>query len=192
MLFQLLTLLGGLIVGWARKGSLWSIVSVRLKLLWLLPSAYFVQQLSIHYLTGTAYELLLVSSYIALITFCAFNIRTPGVAWALGGTIANFAVLVVNGLKMPAYIPAVERFAPNLVPRLLSGTYGKSVAMTDGTKLNFLGDIFDVHIPPFPPHTLVSIGDILIAIGLIIFLQFAMRLDGRTSPSGGAQPETTS
>jgi hypothetical protein len=184
--FQIFTILAGLVVGWFRKGSLWAITAVNLKWIWLLPVAYVLQHVSIRYLNGPSYELALVASYVALLVFCGFNYRIPGVLWAMAGTVANFLVMVCNGLRMPAYIPAVEKMAPQLVPLLMKGQYGKSVAMSTDTHLNFLGDIFYFQIPP---QSLVSVGDILIAIGLIIFLQYAMRTERRVQSSGDRTSE---
>ncbi|WP_029421653.1 DUF5317 domain-containing protein [Alicyclobacillus macrosporangiidus] len=181
MAFQVLPILAGLIVGWARKGSLWAIPRINLKLVWVLPISYLIQVVSIHDLNGISYQITLVVSYIGLLIFCGVNYRVPGVLWAMGGTAANFVVMLCNGLRMPAYIPAVEKMAPQLVPLLIRGQYGKSIAMSDSTHLNFLGDIFYFKIPP---QSLVSVGDILIAIGLVLFLQDAMRVERRVSSSG--------
>jgi hypothetical protein len=179
--FHVLVLLAGLIVGWVKKGSIWNITNLRLKHLWLLPIAYILQHVSIAYLNGRPYELAIVASYVALLFFCARNLRVPGMLWAIGGTAANFLVMCANGLRMPAYIPAIKKLAPQLVPLLERGEYGKSIAMSSSTHLNFLGDIFSFEVPP---PALISIGDILFAIGLVILIQHAM-LCGRGEVSGG-------
>ncbi|MCL6600014.1 MAG: DUF5317 domain-containing protein [Alicyclobacillus macrosporangiidus] len=188
MAFQVLTIFSGMLIGWFRRGSLWSIPYVSLRLVWILPLAYLSQVVSIHHLWGVWYELLLVFSYILLIIFCGINIQAPGVIWAMAGTIANLAVMLCNGLRMPAYIPAVQKMNAALVPLLEEGTYGKSVAMSTHTHLNFLGDIFYFDVPP---GSLISIGDILIAIGIVIFIQHAMRSERRVRSSGDGQPSTT-
>lgn len=74
---------------------------------------------------------------------------------------------------MPAYVPAVKAMAPNILPLVVKGEYGKSIAMSSTTHLNFLGDIFYFQIQP---ASLISVGDIIFAIGLVVLIQHAMRL----------------
>lgn len=90
----------------------------------------------------------------------------------LGGTLANVVALAANGLRMPAYVPAVRMMAPKILGQLEAGTYGKSIAMTASTHLNFLGDIFAFNVYP---QSLLSVGDILFSIGLVVLIQNAMR-----------------
>lgn len=173
MAFQALTIIVALLIGWIRRGSLWSIGRLKVRVWWILPIAYVLQHISVFYLTGTAYRLVIVLSYIVMLGFCTLNLRLPGVWWALVGTGANFVALLVNGLRMPAYMPTVRVMAPQIIPMLKAGTYGKSIAMSSTTHLNFLGDIFGFNVRP---ASLLSIGDILFSIGLVIIIQYAMRI----------------
>jgi hypothetical protein len=184
--FQVFVILTGLAIGWLRKGSLWAVTNIRLKTIWLLPISYILQHVSIDYLTGMTFEVAIVFSYLLLLAFCLLNVRVPGIVWALGGTAANFLAMCSNGLRMPAYIPAVQHMAPTLIPRLMRGEYSKSIAMTANTHFNFLGDIFSFEIKP---ASLISIGDILFAIGLVILIQYAMRL-GKGGVVRGTQAKT--
>lgn len=175
----MLVIFAGIIIGWIRKGSLLSLTNIRLKGLWILPVAYLAEHVSVVALHGITYELTIVCSYVALLAFCLLNLRVQGVVWTTVGTAANFLVMVVNGLRMPAYMPAVKQLDPTLIPRLLAGNYGKSIAMSATTHLNFLGDIFPFYIKP---ASLISIGDILFAIGFLILVQHAM-CSGRVAPA---------
>lgn len=173
MPFQLAAIVIGLFVGWARKGSIWSLTFIRLKWLWVLPVAYALQIISINYLHGGVYQASLVASYLLLIAFCVRNFTVPGVAWTLAGTVANFLVMSVNGLRMPAYMSAVRAISPRMATLLQNAEFGKSVAMGSDTHLNFLGDIFFMKTQP---PMLVSVGDILFAIGIAVLVQHAMRV----------------
>lgn len=188
MSFDVLMMAAGLLVGWFRRGSIWNLPNIRLRWIWVLPVAYLLQHFSIADLTGPAYEVAVLVSYGGLIAFCAVNLRVPGVAWGLGGTVANLLTLSVNGLHMPAYMPVVRVMDRKAVPSLLQGEYGKSIAMSPHTHLNFLGDIFYFKVPP---ASLLSLGDILLAIGMVMVIQYAMRIsresvDGDTTvqPAG--------
>lgn len=147
--------------------------NLRMQVLWMLPVPYILQHISIFYLTGGLYEIVLIVSYVLLVVFCLVNLRVPGVVWALGGTLCNFMALAFNGLRMPAYLPSVKSMAPQILPALEAGRYGKSIAMTAHTHLNFLGDIFAFKVAY---GSLLSVGDILFSVGLIILVQHAMRI----------------
>jgi hypothetical protein len=170
--FTVLVIIAGLLIGWFRKGSLWSIANISFRLIWLLPSAYILEYISVHHLQGHIYEICILLAYLGLTWFCLLNYRVAGIKWALAGTIANILVMSVNGLRMPAYLPAIREIAPQTIPALMKGEYLKSVAMTSHTHLNPLGDIFNVSV--LTPN-LVSVGDLLFSLGIIIFLQHAMR-----------------
>lgn len=169
----MVVLLSGLIIGWARKGSIWSITEIKIRWVWILPIAYLLQHVSIAYFTGTVYQVTIVASYVSLITFCLLNLKTPGLPWSMLGTCLNFLAMLFNGLRMPAYVPAVRAMAPSILPLVMKGEYGKSIAMSSATHLNFFGDIFYFQIQP---ASLLSVGDIVFSIGLVIFIQYAMRL----------------
>ncbi|MCL6547329.1 MAG: DUF5317 domain-containing protein [Alicyclobacillus sp.] len=172
MAFQVLVILAGLVIGWVRGGSVWAMTQIRLRYIWVLPAAYLLQHVSIRYLHGSLYPVAIVLSYVSLLAFCALNVRIPGLIWTLVGTAANFVVMGVNHLRMPAYVEAVRRIDPAAVGPLERGEVGKSIAMSAHTHLNFLGDIFPINIWP---QSIVSIGDIVFSIGLVILIQYAMR-----------------
>lgn len=171
MAYEILIIIAGLVVGWVRKGSVWSMTNLRMKHLWVLPVAYLLQHFSIDNMHGIAYQVSIIMSYLGLILFCLLNVRVSGLSWALAGTLANFLVMAANGLRMPAYLAVIRRVDPRLVPLLEAGKYGKSVAMGPNTHLNFLGDIFPFRLWP---QSMISVGDILFGIGLIILIQYAM------------------
>ncbi|OFW80749.1 MAG: hypothetical protein A2201_09920 [Alicyclobacillus sp. RIFOXYA1_FULL_53_8] len=146
--------------------------NVKFNWLLLLIPAYILQVASINYLHGNLYKWMLVTSYLLLVVFCIRNLRVPGIWWTFAGTASNFLVMSTNGLRMPAYMPPVFSFSKHTALLLQSGQFGKSVAMGTTTNLNFLGDIFFLRVQP---PTLVSIGDILFAIGVVILIQNAMQ-----------------
>lgn len=172
MPLQIFAIATGLVVGWIRNGSLWSLTNAEFNWLLLLPPAYILQVASINYLHGDIYKWMLVISYLLLVAFCIRNLRVPGVWWTFAGTASNFLVMSTNGLRMPAYMPPVYSFSKHTALLLQNGQFGKSVAMGTSTSLNFLGDIFFLKVQP---PTLVSLGDILFAIGIVILIQHAMQ-----------------
>lgn len=177
----ILPLVVGCIIGFFRGGNLWAVTKLKLKYVWVLPLAYILQYITINYFNGIVYEFFLVVSYLLLIGFCAINYKISGIKIAMVGIIANFTAMAVNQLRMPAYLPSVYRIDPAAVPLLKMGKMGKSIAMTQSTHLNFLGDIFTFSLGK---GSLVSIGDILFGIGIAVVIQYAMCLE-RTNIANG-------
>ncbi len=171
----ILPLLIGCVIGLVRGGSISNLAFLKLKRLWILPVAYAVQYTSIYYLRGLEYEFLILLSYLMLILFCLLNQLVAGVKIAAVGIFLNFLVMVTNHFRMPAYLPSVMRIDPKAALLLKQGLIGKSIAMSGSTHLNFLGDIFSVHIGR---GSLISIGDILFSIGIAVLIQHAMRTEG--------------
>jgi hypothetical protein len=181
--FEILVIAAGLVTGWIRHGNVWNFSNLRLRIWWLFPIPYILQHISIVYLKGEVYAGAIILSYVLLLFFCLINVKTPGVVWALAGTFLNFVAMATNGLRMPAYVPAVRGMAPQILTALQAGSYGKSIAMTNTTHLNFLGDIFAFNVWP---GNLLSIGDILFSIGLIVLIQAAMRMKREGLVNGNA------
>lgn len=180
-MFFILPLIIGCLIGFVRGGSIWSVTQLKLKKIWILPLAYFIQYISIYYFEGLRYELFEVISYAVLVGFCIMNVKVEGIKIVATGIIANFVVMTVNHLRMPAYLPAVNQIEPTAVPLLEMGKIGKSIAMTPHTHLNFLGDIFTFSLGR---GSLISIGDILFGIGIAIVIQHAMCLERKNIADG--------
>lgn len=96
----------------------------------------------------------------------ALNRRLPGVTWIAVGLFLNFLVITVNGGFMPVSSTARE-FAGMAA---LNVRDMNVVPMTNSTVLPWLADILP--LPALVPFANVfSIGDLLIAIGGVIFTQ---------------------
>ncbi|WP_258112558.1 DUF5317 domain-containing protein [Alicyclobacillus sp. SP_1] len=171
MAFEGLSVICGLVIGFFRRGSFASLSTIRLRMLWMVILSYVLQFVSIHVGNHAFYGVLMILSYTTLILFCVLNIKQPGVWMACVGTALNFLEMSANGLRMPAYLPAVRSVNRTLAAELLRGNYGKSVVMTKSTFLPFLGDIIPIHIYP---QSVVSIGDCLFSIGIIVFIVYSM------------------
>lgn len=118
--------------------------------------------------------LLLVLSYALLTLFVWWNRRLSGM-WLLGaGLLANWVVIAANGGHMPVtYDNLVAAGKIHLVTSAASGTLAfgsKDILLSVAeTRLWFLSDIFVIP-PPFPVASVFSVGDALIAFGLLRFV----------------------
>jgi hypothetical protein len=125
---------------------------------------------------------LLAFSYLLLAVFVWFNRHLPGV-WLLGaGLVANWAVILANGGYMPVtYEALVAADKSHLLPVAESGTLilsSKDILLPAAeTRLWLLSDIFVIP-PPIPITSVFSVGDVLIAIGLVRFVLLALGVQG--------------
>ncbi len=111
--------------------------------------------------------------YVAVIGFLVANRRVPGALTVLGGTCCNALATLASGGRMPVAISALGRFPARAVATMTAGGFGAHAPLLHPAGVGWLGDI--VASPaPLPPEVF-SVGDILVGIGLAIFLSACMR-----------------
>lgn len=99
----------------------------------------------------------------------ALNWRLPGLIWVAVGLMSNFAVIASNGGLMP--VSASAREFAGMPP--LTGPNLNVLPMTPDTLVPWLGDILP--LPSWMPFANVfSVGDVLITVGGLIFIQKAL------------------
>jgi hypothetical protein len=180
---------------WAylRGGRLGRLATFPLRGAWLVLAALAIQSAVVYVtlpidLPEPIRVGLLALSYALLVVFVWWNRRTPGM-WLLGaGVIANWLVTLVNGGYMPVTYEALAAAGRGHlvngteVGTLVSGS--KDVLLPrEMTNLWFLSDIFVIP-PPFPFSSVFSVGDVLIALGLFLFVPAALGAQTRTRSAG--------
>lgn len=113
-----------------------------------------------------------ILSYLMLLPALLANFRFVGARWFALGAALNLAVIVANGGRMPASLDYFAALGRDLGPTLaaLAKSY-EHVLATSSSKLLPLGDIIPLPVPYL--QSMFSVGDIAIAIGLILLiLQF--------------------
>lgn len=102
-------------------------------------------------------------SFVAILVGIIANRRLPGMPIAALGTLANFAVIIANGLKMPVSTGMFNWISPRSF-HVSTQALTHSV-MSEATKLPFLADV--ILIPPgYPLSGIYSIGDLLLYTGI--------------------------
>ncbi|MGG5255398.1 DUF5317 domain-containing protein [Neobacillus sp. SM06] len=167
-----------LIVGFFRKGNLKGLSSLNLKAGWIFPLLLGIEILMFLFqnrfsFLGRASGFIYMLVYIAGLLFLFMNRKQTGFMWILIGVFLNFFVMVLNGGRMPVSEHAASILDPSYFEALKGSLYAKHQALTESTKLGFLGDIIPL-TKPYPRTQVISIGDIIMNIGIFLFIQHLM------------------
>ena len=119
-------------------------------------------------------QALFLASHLLLLAFVWRNRHLPGILVIGAGVILNLAVILANAGFMPITPETLVRINPGSIAAAWpEGThYGHSkdvILPWENTRLWVLSDIL-VLPPPFPWPTAFSVGDLLIAAGIVILL----------------------
>jgi hypothetical protein len=120
---------------------------------------------------------LLVGSHGLLLLVVAANHRVPGIPLIGLGLALNLIVMLANGGWMPVTMEALEAAQlDHLVREMAAGArvmgWKNLVLSRDESHLWILSDIIMI---PFPLRTIVSLGDIVLALGAFILFQRTMK-----------------
>lgn len=170
----------GILVGLVARGNLGNLSTFRFRWAGVAVAGLLIQVALFtptgDAIAGSAGPAVYVASTAAVFLAVLRNIRTPGMPIVALGSISNLAAIVANGGAMPAD-PAA------LVTAGLDGAgdHTNSVVLANPA-LQPLTDIFA--LPAwFPLANVYSVGDVLIALGIVIVIATAMR---RPVASGSA------
>jgi len=176
-MFLLWAVILGVLIGFLRKGSLKNLAQLKFHGTWLILAALFIQLLIFPLgprepLVRFGTEYLHILSYLLLLAFVFLNMRYWQMTLMGLGLFSNFLVIFANGGYMPATEAALrgaglDKVADQVVAGSASGNI---ILMSEKTKLNFLGDI--MYMPSWVPlANTFSVGDLLLGLGIILFLQ---------------------
>jgi hypothetical protein len=166
------------IVGFLRKGNLRALAQLKLRWGWIFPLLLIVE-LAVFFLQNDNKFLGQISGYIYIVIyllgllFLFLNRKSPGFMLILIGVFLNFIVMVLNGGRMPVSVKAASVLDPGYIQALKESLYAKHTMLTSSTHLGFLGDIIPI-TKPYPRTQIISIGDIVMNIGIFLFIQYLM------------------
>jgi hypothetical protein len=164
-MFLLPCLVLGVIFAMLLGGRPSRLVDIRFRLAWTVPVALVLQLIIFgklgEGLDQVSIERLHVASYMLLLAFAAANFRLRVLVPVLLGLMANATAIIANHGLMPVSASAAR--ADGLSPGVHENVF------VGPSRLGFLGDVFALP-PELPLANVFSIGDILIGIGMIMFV----------------------
>jgi len=170
MFFEALIL--GIIIGYIRKGIISRLAYVHFSgrpLIYVSALLYFgiiVMNLGLYDYNSFLYAGFLLVSLILTLLFLIANISMKFMFLPLIGLCSNLLVFLFNGFKFPLESEAVAKIYGTEIYELLNS--GKILFFTpsENAALSFLGNVI-----PVGNLFIVSIGDIIAAIGIILVVQ---------------------
>ncbi|MFB5195088.1 DUF5317 domain-containing protein [Neobacillus sp. KR4-4] len=166
------------LVGFLRKGNLRALGKLKLKWGWIFPLLLVVELTVFMFqndskflgqISGSIY----IVVYVLGLLFLYMNRKNRGFILILFGVFLNFLVMVINGGRMPVSVEAATVLDPVYIETLKDSLYAKHTMLTSSTHLGFLGDVIPISAP-YPRTQIISIGDIIMNIGIFFFIQYLM------------------
>lgn len=171
MLWLVFVLFVAMSVAVLRGGRLTNLADIRLRMWWLLPLGFAMQGIAGWIDPEIGFYLVLLS-YLPLMALMILNRDRAGLWLAGMGVLLNFTVIALNG-GMPVLEGAIE-VAAGFVPGGADlANAAKHTEMGPGTILPFLGDVIPIRMAS--QGTVISIGDVFLAVGLGRFLEAELR-----------------
>lgn len=173
----------GIIVSYS-NGSRPSFDNIKFENSWMLLPAVALQILSSisevrGYKFGTFITLIVNGTIFCLVFLVIWLNRRYVGLWFIGlGALLNALVMLFNGGRMPVDMSLLgnEAYMTKALDLMLKGADNKHVALDAATKIPFLADI--ISVPGFIGlgMPVISIGDIIVAVGLFLLcLQFMLK-----------------
>lgn len=168
-----------ILIGFLRKGSIKRFAYLSFRAGWVFPLLLlveilvFVFQTSYSWVAALSAPLFMIIYIVGLIFLWLNRKINIGVILLFIGVLLNFVVMVVNGGRMPVSLEAATILDPAYAEAIKNGLYGKHAVLTDNTLVGFLGDVIPI-TDPYPKDQVISIGDIVMNIGIFIFIQHVM------------------
>lgn len=172
------------LAGWVRGGCLARLAEVRFRLGWLVLLAFLIRfalYAGVPWVEpgSPANVGLQALAHGLLLAGLLANRALPGIRLAAAGVLANGLVVLANGGRMPVSRAALALSGQeHLLPRLADGQLLTHRLLDGSTRLPWLADVFA--LPAGWPLALAfSLGDVLVAVGVFLFVQHGMGVGSR-------------
>lgn len=190
MLWLAIVIFIALAIAVLRGGRLVNLGDIELKSWWLLIVALGLQ-IGTGFLPEASWSegvglAMVLFSFTLLMVLVVMNRSKPGMGIAGLGVLMNFVVIAANG-GMPVLAGAAEVASGfTIADPDLSGSF-KHVLLDETSHLTFFADVIPLRLLGI--GEVISLGDILLALGLGVFLEYELRRPRRYFKHGAqAQP----
>ncbi len=169
----------GIIIGFVRGGRLSNIGGIHIRGWTFMLIGFFLQILPTIFgensFVSNYWQYLYVLSVMLIVATLLLNIRSQGFWVILFGAMLNYIVIFINGFKMPIYIDGLQVAGlKNFVESINNGDILNYMYLSDSIGwTKYLGK-FIVIPKPYPLAKVISIGDLLISLGIILYLNGIM------------------
>ena len=167
-----------IIVGFIRGGNFTRFADLKFKMGWIFPLLLLIQ-LGIFALQNKVEVIGKLSGasfivvYIIGLVFLWLNRYHSHFIIIFLGVLLNFIVMAVNGGRMPVSLEAASVIDPYYLEATKNALYAKHSIVSESTLLPYLGDIIPLSAP-YPREQAISIGDVVMNIGVFFFIQAVM------------------
>lgn len=167
------------VIGLVLGGSLRNLANMKIEGIYIIAAAFLMDAAVIWSVrsglleTGSVTVLLDMSVYLLLLLFVFMNRRNPYIVIAGAGFLLNALVIFGNGGAMPVGEYALQ--AAGLT--LDVSTQGHYVPVGEATRFRYLGDIIPY---TFLNINIISIGDIVSALGVMLLIATSMKSDKKS------------
>lgn len=180
------SILSSIIIGKIRGGKIVKIGKIHIKGWYLFVIAFLIQAIStlsykkdfrtISVIVEEYFVYINIGAYILMIIGILLNINQVSMRYIFIGTLLNCVAVFLNGGKMPVFSKCLKYVSlDNHIKVLEEGKILTHTLMSNETKFKLFADVIPIPKPyPFPK--VISVGDILISIGIFLLIQRAMMM----------------
>lgn len=169
----------GLLLGYIRRGRLGNISFIKIRGWFLIPIAFLIQVMPIFlYKMGyntspVKYTYIISMAMVIIVVLLNFDKKSS--FFILLGVVLNIIPVVMNDFKMPIYFEGLRLAGlDNLINAINDGTVINYIALEDVENWTKHLGKFIVFPKPYPLAKVVSIGDLILSLGIILFIQGEM------------------
>lgn len=165
----------GIIIGLIRHGKIYrlSYADFNMSLIIYISALFYisiiVMNLGLLDFNTFLYTIFILISYILAGIFIIANISKKYMFVPLIGLCSNLICFIANGFKFPISSEAVLKFYGNEMFELLKSGKIRFYIPVENASMTFLGNIIPIN--RIFSATLISIGDIIISIGIVLIVQ---------------------
>lgn len=169
----------GIIIGLVRNGSLRNISITKIRGWFLILLALVLQVIAfifpnISIVQSYEKQFYIVTAVLIILTLI-INLDKKGIWLILIGAILNYVVVFINGFKMPIYFEGLKLAGlDHMVEGIKSGEIINYMSLDKVTNWTKHFGKYIVIPKPYPMAKVISIGDIIMSLGIILFIQGEM------------------